>query len=68
MPRKGQGDQDLRFEAALAGSGRKALTVDSDGEATLTLIIPATDALQIMTRFYELMDRSFVVTIGLDEH
>ena len=54
------------FEAALVPAGRKALTLDADGEATLTLVIPATDALILATRFTELMDRSFVVSIVLD--
>jgi hypothetical protein len=57
---------NLSFEAALVPSGRKALTLDADGEATLTLVIPATDALLVTSRFFDLMDRSFVVTIALD--
>ena len=56
---------DLSFEAALVPSGRKALTLDADGEATLTLGIPATDALLVAARFFDLMDRSFMVTIAL---
>jgi hypothetical protein len=56
---------DLSFEAALVPSGRKALTLDADGEAVLTLAIPATDALIVASRFNDLMDRSFVVTIAL---
>jgi hypothetical protein len=59
----------LIFEAALVPSGRKALTLDADGEAILTLAIPATDALSVVSRFMELMDRSFVVSISLEnEH
>jgi hypothetical protein len=54
------------FEAALVPSGRKALTLDADGEACLTLVIPASDALILATRFPELMDRSFIVSIGLN--
>jgi hypothetical protein len=56
----------LTFEAALVPAGRKALTLDADGEATLTLVIPATDALLVTTRFLDLMDRSFVVSISLE--
>ena len=56
---------DLSFEAALVPSGRKALTLDADGEAVLTLAIPATDALIVASRFNDLMDRAFVVTIAL---
>lgn len=59
------GNDVMMFEAALVPSGRKALTLDSDGEAILTLAIPATDALTVASRFYELMDRSFVVRIEL---
>ena len=55
----------LTFEAALVPSGRKALTLDADGEATLTLVIPATDALLVTSRFFDLMDRSFRVEISL---
>ena len=47
-------------------SGRKALTLDADGEAILTLAIPATDALLLTTRFMDLMDRAFVVSISLE--
>lgn len=56
---------DLSFEAALVQSSRKALTLDCDGEAVLTLAIPASDAIILASRFIELMDRSFVVTIAL---
>jgi hypothetical protein len=55
----------LVFEAALVPAGRKALTLDADGEAILTLAIPATDALQVASRFNELMDRSFQVTLDI---
>lgn len=55
----------LVFEAALVPAGRKALTLDADGEAILTLAIPATDALTVASRFHELMDRSFQVQIAL---
>jgi hypothetical protein len=53
----------LIFEAALVPSGRKALTLDADGEAILTLAIPATDALLVVSRFAELMDCTFRVAI-----
>lgn len=55
----------LTFEAALVPAGRKALTLDADGEATLTLVIPATDALTVVSRFMELRDRSFLVALDL---
>lgn len=55
----------LTFEAALVPAGRKALTLDADGEATLTLVIPATDALTVVSRFFDLTDRSFRVEIDL---
>lgn len=55
----------LTFEAALVPAGRKALTLDADGEATLTLVIPATDALTVVSQFRALLDRSFLVAIDL---
>lgn len=45
-------------------AGRKALTLDADGEAILSLAIPASDALLVASRFPDLMDRSFMVTIA----
>lgn len=63
MARRRGETEPLRFEAALVPAGRKALTLDADGEATLTLVIPATDALVLATRFTELMDCAFTVTI-----
>ena len=53
------------FEASLVPSGRKALTIDADAEAILTLAISATDALTVVSRFMDLMDRSFRVEIDL---
>ncbi len=61
--RRGRADSPLIFEAALVPAGRKALTLDADGEATLTLVIPATDALTVASRFAELMDTAFRVTL-----
>lgn len=66
LRRRDQGDP-LVFEAALVPSGRKALTLDADGEAILTLAIPATDALRVVSRFPELMDCAFHVAIVKDE-
>jgi len=54
------------FEASLVPSGRKALTIDADAEAILTLAIPATDALLLASRFAELMNCSFRVAIVPD--
>lgn len=56
---------DLSFEAALPPAPRKALQLDADGEAILTLAVPASDAQAIAERFTDLMDRSFVVTLKL---
>jgi len=53
----------VTFEAALVPSGRKALTLDADGEAILTLAVPASDAMKVVAVFPRLMDTSFVVTL-----
>jgi hypothetical protein len=50
----------VTFEAALAGRG-DCLKLDSEGEATLTLSIPASDAPKILASYSDLQDRSFVV-------
>lgn len=50
------------FEAALASRG-KALSIDADGEATLVLNIPTSDAPKIMAAYESLRDRSFVVAL-----
>ena len=65
--RRRDGCTSLSFEAALVPAGRKALTLDADGEATLTLVIPATDAPLVAARFFDLMDRSMQVTIELGQ-
>jgi len=54
------------FEAALVPPGRKALTLDADGEATLTLVIPASDAMRLVSHFPRLMDCAFQVTIAVN--
>lgn len=54
----------LEFEAALVPSTRKALTLDADGEAVLTLVIPASDALRLWAEFPHLMNTSFHVRIA----
>lgn len=51
------------FEACLVPSGRKALTLDADGEAILTLAVPASDAMKLVAIFPALMDTSFRVTL-----
>ena len=53
------------FEAVLAGSGRKCFTLDSDGEATLTLAIPAVAVAPLALAMAEgrLSERSFTVRI-----
>jgi len=63
--RRGRTDPII-FEAALVPAGRKALTLDAEGEATLTMVIPATDALLLIGRFPDLMDRTFQVAIVTD--
>lgn len=53
------------IEASLVPSGRKALTLDADGEAILTLAIPASEAAKLTTVWPRLMDTSFLVSITL---
>ena len=50
------------FEAALAQRG-DCLKIDAEGEATLVLQIPASDAPKIMAAYSDLQDRSFVVAL-----
>ena len=52
----------VTFEAALVGRG-DCLKLDSEGEATLTLAIPASDAHKILAAYSDLQDRSFVVAL-----
>lgn len=52
------------FEAALVPSGRKALTLDSEGEVILSLAVPASEAMKLVGVFPKLMDTSFIVTIA----
>lgn len=54
----------LAFIAALA-QGRGVLTVDHEGEATLKLAIPASEAKRVMEAYPTLQDRSFYVVIDL---
>ena len=51
------------FMAALAPSPRKSLTVDSDGEAVLTLIVPASDVMAVTAAVIALRDVAFRVTL-----
>lgn len=53
----------IAFQAALAPSPRKTLSMDADGEVTLTLIVPYTDATMLVSRWSELMDRTLLVAI-----
>ena len=53
----------IAFAAALAPSPRKTLSMDADGEVTLTLIVPYTDATLLVSRWSELMDRTLLVAI-----
>jgi len=41
------------------------LTVDNEGEATLKLAIPASEAQRVMELYPKLQDRSFYVVIDL---
>lgn len=51
------------FMAALAPSPRKSLTVDSDGEAVLTLVIPASDVMAVTAAVIALRDVAFRVRL-----
>ena len=53
----------IAFQAALAPSPRKTLSMDADGEVALTLIVPYTDATLLVSRWAELMDRTLLVAI-----
>jgi hypothetical protein len=50
------------FEAALATAGQ-CLKISAEGDATLTLAIPATDAPKLLAAFDKLQDKSFVVAL-----
>jgi hypothetical protein len=55
----------LTFTAALAQFGRKALTLDADGECILALQIPASDAAVLTGNYQQLLNRTFDVTLRL---
>ena len=54
----------LSFAASFA-SGRKCLTLDTDGEAIITLAIPESDAPKVTEAFRHLRDVPFKVTISV---
>lgn len=54
----------IAFVAALA-QGKGCLSIDNEGEATLKLCIPASDATLIMDVYPQLQDRSFYVVLDL---
>lgn len=51
------------FLASLAPPPRKYLTVDSDGEAILTLVVPATEVMQVTAAVIALRDMVFRVML-----
>ena len=52
----------VAFEASLASRG-DCLKIDAEGEATLTLAIPASEAPSILGAYSSLQDRTFHVVI-----
>lgn len=52
----------LTFAAAFA-PGRKCFQADTDGEVTITLVVPEADAPKLMAAFPLLKDETFSVTI-----
>lgn len=62
MSRKPQSQPEpIAFTAALAPSPAKSLTLDSDGEAKLTLVLSQQDAQVILAAWPRLQDTSFHV-------
>ncbi len=55
----------LQFTAALAQFGRKALTLDAEGECILAIQIPRSDAAVLTANYELLLDRTFTVRIEL---
>lgn len=51
------------FLASLAPPPRKSLTVDSDGEAILTLVVPATEVMAVTAAVIALRDVVFRVRL-----
>jgi hypothetical protein len=59
-------DDPVVFLASLPASGRRqALSLDGEGAAVLTLEIPETESPRLVSRFHELRDRTFFVSIVL---
>jgi hypothetical protein len=58
--RRGVGEP-IAFTAALAPAPSKAISVDSDGEARLTLILSQQDAQVLLKEWPRLQDTSFHV-------
>jgi hypothetical protein len=56
----------LAFIAALA-QGKGCLSIDHEGEATLKLAIPASDAQAVMALYPKMQDRSFYVVVDLSK-
>jgi hypothetical protein len=55
--------QGVTFEAAFA-PGRKCFQCDTDGEVTLTLVVPESEAAKVLAAFQVLRDESFSVTLN----
>jgi hypothetical protein len=63
---KSDANEPLVFLASLPTSGRRqALSLDGEGAAILTLEIPEDEAPRLVSRFHELRDRTFFVSIVL---
>ena len=52
----------LSFQAAFAPN-RKAFQMDTDGEATIVLVVPPSDALIVTAAFQALREEAFTVTL-----
>ena len=56
----------LSFTAAFAPQ-RKSFQMDTEGEATIVLVIPSSDALTVTAAFQALKEHSFTVTLSPHE-
>ena len=56
----------VSFVAAFAPN-RKSLTLDTDGECCITLVIPESDAPKVVAAFQVLKDESFRVTFEAEK-
>ena len=51
------------FLASFAPGSRKCVQADSDGEVTIVLVSPETEAIQVMSAWMALKDQAFRVTL-----